>query len=93
VMVTLMCPKASSTLRSTVEAISSRVEIELKEKVYVHFDEKNEHDVGTWVLDTGATNHKSGCWVPFTELDTTVLGTIHFGDDSVAWIYRVCVQE
>jgi hypothetical protein len=61
-------------------------EVEIhKEKVFVHLDEK-EHGTGTWVLDTGATNHMSGCWAAFTKIDTTVLGTVRFGDDSVAKI-------
>jgi hypothetical protein len=58
---TVACPKASSTPGSTVEASSSRVEIELKEeKVYAHLDKEKERDAGTWVLDIGATNHMSG---------------------------------
>jgi hypothetical protein len=27
-----------------------------------------------------------GCWVVFMKIDTAVLGTVHFGDDSVARI-------
>jgi hypothetical protein len=45
---TLTRPKASSTLRSTVEASSFGAEIELKEeKVYAHLDKEKECDVGT----------------------------------------------
>ena len=33
-----------------------------------------------------ATNHMTGSRVVFTELDTTVVATVHFGDDSVARI-------
>jgi hypothetical protein len=33
-----------------------------------------------------ATNHMFGCWAAFTKIDTAVLGTVHFGDDSVARI-------
>jgi hypothetical protein len=44
------------------EAISSAVEIELKEeKVYAHLDEEKECDDRTWVLDIRATNHMSNC--------------------------------
>jgi hypothetical protein len=79
---TLTRPKAISTLRSMVEAISPRAEIELKEeKVYAHLDEENERNAGTWVLDTGATNHMSGCQAAFTKLNT-----VRFGDDSVVRI-------
>jgi hypothetical protein len=68
-------------------AISSGAEIELKEeKVYAHIDDEKECDAGTWFLDTGATNHMSGCQATFTKLNTVVLDTVHFGDDSMAWI-------
>jgi hypothetical protein len=45
--------EASSTPVSPVVAISSRIEIELKEeKVYVHLDKEKECDAGTCVIDT-----------------------------------------
>jgi hypothetical protein len=75
-LVTLICS----------EVISSSAEVEIhEEKMFAHLDEK-EHDVGTRVLDTGATNHMSGCRVAFTKIDMAVFDTMHFGDDSVAWI-------
>jgi hypothetical protein len=73
--------------RSVVEAISYGVEIKLKEeKVYAHLDEGKECIVGTGVLDTGAMNHMSGARAKFMRLDTVVLGTVRFGDDSVVQI-------
>jgi hypothetical protein len=73
-LATLICP----------EVISSSAEVEIhEEKVFAHLDEE-ERDVGTWVLDTGATNHMSGCRAAFMKIDTVVLGTVRFGDDSVA---------
>jgi uncharacterized protein YheU (UPF0270 family) len=86
-MATLTRPEASLTSGSMVEAISSRAEIKLKEEtVYTHRDEEKERDAGTWVLDTGVTNHMSGCQSAFTKLDTVVLDIVRFGDDSVVWI-------
>jgi hypothetical protein len=77
---TLTRPKASSTSISVVEASSSGVKIKLnEEKVYAHLDEE-ECDVGTRVLDTGATNHMLGCQEAFMKLDTTVLSSVHFDD-------------
>jgi hypothetical protein len=71
---------------SMVEASSSRADIKLKEeKVYTHLDEE-ECDAGTWVLDTGSTNHMSGCQAAFTKLNTAVLGTMRFSEDSMARI-------
>jgi hypothetical protein len=68
------------------EVISSSAEVEIyEEKMFTHLDEK-EHDVGTRVLDTGVTNHMSGCQAAFTKIDMAVFDIVHFGDDSVAWI-------
>jgi hypothetical protein len=48
---------ASATLIRP-EVISSSAEVEIhEEKVFAHLDEEKERDVGTWVLDTGATPH------------------------------------
>jgi hypothetical protein len=79
------------------EVISSSAEVEIhEEKVFTHLDEEKERDVGTWVLDTGVTNHMSGCREAFTKINMAVLGTVHFSDDSVAQIEgheTVRVQE
>ena len=48
--------------------------------------EVEERGAETWVLDTGATNHMSGSRAAFTKLDTAVLGTVRFSDDSAARI-------
>jgi hypothetical protein len=69
--------QCASTPGSMVEVMSSVVEIKLKEeKVFAHLDEEKEHDARTWVLDTGATNHMSGCWMTVTKIDMRVLGTV-----------------
>ncbi|CAA6659353.1 unnamed protein product [Spirodela intermedia] len=57
-----------------------------EEKVFAHLEEEELRDEEAWVVDTGATNHMSGSRTAFTELDTKVLGTVRFGDDSVARI-------
>jgi hypothetical protein len=50
----------STLIRS--EVISSSPEVEIhKEKLFAHIDEEKERDARTWVLDTGVTNHMSGC--------------------------------
>jgi hypothetical protein len=47
---------------STTTEISSSAEVQIhKEKVFAHLDEEKERDAGTWVLNTGAMNHMSGC--------------------------------
>jgi hypothetical protein len=72
---------------SAVEVISSSAEVEIhEEKVFTHLDEVKECNTETWVLDTEAMNHMSGCRTTFTKIDMMVLSTVHFGDDSVARI-------
>jgi hypothetical protein len=74
---------ASATLIH-LEVISSNAEVEIhEEKVFTHVDEEKDCDTGTWVLDIGVTNHMSGCREAFMKINTVVLGTVHFGDDSV----------
>jgi hypothetical protein len=57
-----------------------------EEKVFTHLDEEKERDIGTWVLDTGKMNHVSGCRAAFMKIDTTVLDTLRFDDNSVVRI-------
>jgi hypothetical protein len=57
-----------------------------RRRCFAHLDEEKERDAGTWVLDTGVRNHMFGCWVAFTKVNTVVLDTVRFGDDSVARI-------
>jgi hypothetical protein len=73
---------------SDVAAIGSGGEavatVELREeKVLVQLGRPEEsHDAKIWILDTGATNHKTKSRGTFIELDTRVEGTMWFGDDS-----------
>jgi hypothetical protein len=57
-----------------------------EEHVFAQLGEKEEHDCKSWICDTGATNHMSGSLAAFAELDTTVRGTVRFGDDSMTEI-------
>jgi transposase InsO family protein len=78
-------PPGESSAGTSAQVSTVEVEIH-EEKVFAHLDEEKERDAGTWVLDTRAMNHMSGCQVAFTKIDTTVLDTVHFGVDSVARI-------
>ena len=58
----------------------------LEEKAQVDLaDLTQEGDTnnGVWVLDTGATSHMTGDRTMFAELDTSIVGTVKFGDGSV----------
>ncbi|XP_066323684.1 uncharacterized protein [Miscanthus floridulus] len=59
-------------------------EIHLDEhKLFVQLGEKGASGSTRWILDTGATNHMTGQRDAFSELDTSVHGTVRFGDGSV----------
>jgi gag-polypeptide of LTR copia-type/Zinc knuckle len=55
----------------------------VEENVQLHL-QVDENDV--WYLDTGASNHMTGCRKYFTELDTTIGGMVRFGDGSAVSI-------
>lgn len=40
----------------------------------------SSYDAGAWVLDTGATNHMTGCREALSTLDESVRGAVCFGD-------------
>ena len=44
---------------------------------------------GAWVLDTGATNHMTGCREALATLDETVRGVVRFGDGSTMEIHGI----
>ena len=44
-------------------------------KVFAQLDDKTKRDEGTWYLNTGATNHMSGCRITFSHLDFQVQGS------------------
>ncbi|CAA0821007.1 RING-H2 finger protein ATL54 [Striga hermonthica] len=73
--------------RSGATPTGSSTPIKIREeKVVAHFGEKNEWEADIWVLDTGSTNHISKSRATYLKLDTTVLDTVRFDDDSVARI-------
>jgi len=45
-----------------------------------------EYGEGVWVLDTGATNHMTGCRAALATLDETVRGAVRFGNGSTVEI-------
>lgn len=48
-----------------------------------------KYNEGTCVLDTGATNHMTGCRSSLTSLDDSVRGAMKFGDGSTVEIHGV----
>jgi hypothetical protein len=79
-------PMSNSHPRSPSPATEPQACIHLVErKVLLHLNEEEKEVVGPhcWVLDTGATNHMMGTCAIFAELNTSVTGTVKFGDGSV----------
>jgi hypothetical protein len=48
-----------------------------------------KYDEGAWVLDTGATNHTTGCRASLADLDETIRGAVRFGYGSTVEICGV----
>jgi hypothetical protein len=57
-----------------------------EDKLFVQLGEKTEGGSTRWILDTGATNHMTAERSVFSELDTSVRGTVCFGDGSTVAI-------
>ena len=58
----------------------------MEQKVLAQLDDEGDRDANLWYLDTGATNHMTGAQEVFTELDTSIRGSVRFGDGSTAAI-------
>lgn len=48
----------------------------------LHFTGNGEPTGDTWYLDSGASNHMTGDWKKFKEIDTSFSGKVRFGDGS-----------
>ena len=42
----------------------------------------SSYEAGSWILDTGATNHMTGCRESLATLNESVRGAVRFGDGS-----------
>jgi hypothetical protein len=58
----------------------------VEEKVFTQLSEEKKIEHRRWVLDTGATNHMTGCGSAFSELDRNIRGTVKFRDGSMVQI-------
>jgi hypothetical protein len=48
-----------------------------------------DYEDGAWILDTGATNHMTGCRGALALLDESVRGAVRFGDGSTVDIHSI----
>jgi len=82
-------PKSPSLPRPAPPTVDPQTRVHLdKRKVLLYLNSEEEEAVGPrrWVLNTGVTNHMMGSWNVLAELNTSVTGTIKFGDGSVVTI-------
>jgi transposase InsO family protein len=82
-----LVPLASSSPLDAASALSpatlARRPVHIVEvKVLAQLDGEAERDDTLWYLDSGATNHMSGCRDAFIDIDTSIGGSVRFGDDS-----------
>jgi hypothetical protein len=72
------------------QLVTKKREIHIvEEKVFVVLGNEAKGDSCRWVLDTGASNHMSGCQAVFSSIDDGTVGTIKFADGSVVNIEGV----
>jgi hypothetical protein len=55
-------------------------------KAFAVLDNAKEERTRRWIFDTGASNHMTGTRAFFSDLDTSIVGTMRFGDGAVARI-------
>lgn len=58
----------------------------IEEKVFAAVDDAVDRDVTSWIVDSGASNHMTGCRAAFSDLDTGITGNVRLGDGSVVSI-------
>ncbi|KAG6780314.1 hypothetical protein POTOM_013168 [Populus tomentosa] len=85
--VTTQTDDESALLMAETCVISHSIQ---NEHVLLHEDKVVPKIKGTrekaWYLDTGASNHMTGCIEKFAEIDTTITGSVKFGDGSTVKI-------
>jgi hypothetical protein len=63
-----------------------------EEKATVNLDNMAPCDVA-WYLDTSVSNHMTGSVNSFADIDTSIIGTVRFGDASVVDIKGLCSSQ
>jgi hypothetical protein len=51
----------------------------VEDRVFTQFSEQEKTQYRQWVLDTGATNHMTGCRAAFSDLNRNIQSTVRFG--------------
>ena len=75
-------PKKATREESALSTRKESTLFLLEEKAQVNLAQGGDAKEGVWYLDSGATNHMTGDRAAFAELDTSIVGTVKFGDGS-----------
>jgi hypothetical protein len=92
------CPPAAAAIRSAVSptreaqgaplqprAPAQQVHL-VEEKVFGAVGEEEDPEPHRWVLDTGAPNHMTGSRAAFVNIDSSITGTVRFGNGTIIHI-------
>ena len=82
-------PATTATQQPAEPAVWSGDLFLLEEKAQVNLAQVGDAKDGVWVLDSGATSHMTGERAMFADIDTSIVGTVRFGDGSVV---NICGQ-
>ncbi|WVZ50305.1 hypothetical protein U9M48_001571 [Paspalum notatum var. saurae] len=83
----LLMAQACALASGAEEVFTAPLQLEEpRAQVLLGAEEEQKVEAERWYLDTGASNHMTGSRAAFAELDSTVTGTVRFGDNSVVTI-------
>jgi hypothetical protein len=74
-------PEAEEAAARTKETPGRGVYLD-EPRAQVHLGAEGSTAEQRWYLDSGASNHMIGVWSAFTELDSSITGSVKFGDGS-----------
>jgi hypothetical protein len=82
-LIGVFCAESGEAVAAEVEQRSAPPVIHLAEpRAQVHLGAAGDESEPRWYLDSGASNHMTGCRAAFSELDEKHAGSVRFGDGS-----------
>ncbi|WVZ57966.1 LOW QUALITY PROTEIN: hypothetical protein U9M48_008290 [Paspalum notatum var. saurae] len=83
----LLMTQACALASGAEEVFTAPLQLEEpRARVLLGAEGEQKVEAERWYLDTGASNHMTGSKAAFAKLDSTVTGTVRFGDNSVVTI-------
>jgi hypothetical protein len=79
----VFCAESGEAEVAELEQRSAPPVVHLDEpRAQVHLGAARDESEPRWYLDSGASNHMTGCRATFSELDEKHAGSVRFGDGS-----------